>query len=255
MLKCQAVNSRSNRTFTPILPHIYPSSRLKQQARFPNPSSRPTTRDHQLRSKTRESYGSAKHLHESTHFHAQTAHDLNLKVRPAQALLLSSNPAHLKISKGESNTRNFNYLKRSSTQTSSATIEHSSFLRLLYSSCYRPPNLYEVKALEHMLPAVALYPKPVGQTPAIGRRSRRRRRSPPSPSLAGICSDQLFEEFPSVLISSGLLVQADKGTLLPVVDLIRRNLPQSTVKSQSPCDSGWSQAPRRQQGNTPKIIL
>ncbi|KZV45529.1 hypothetical protein F511_33461 [Dorcoceras hygrometricum] len=81
-------------------------------------------------------------------------------------------------------------------------------------------------------------------------KSRRRRRPPPSPPpLAGICSGQLFEEFPSVLISSGLLVQADKGTLLPVVDLIRRNLPPPTVKSQSPCDSGWSQAPRRQQGN------
>ncbi|KZV21219.1 DNA binding,ATP binding isoform 1 [Dorcoceras hygrometricum] len=38
-------------------------------------------------------------------------------------------------------------------------------------------------------------------------------------------------------------VQADKGTLLPVVDLIRRYLPPPTVKSQSPFDSGWSQAP------------
>ncbi|KZV30658.1 hypothetical protein F511_12931 [Dorcoceras hygrometricum] len=27
------------------------------------------------------------------------------------------------------------------------------------------------------------------------------------------------------------------------MDLIRRNLPPPTVKSQSPCDSGWSQAP------------
>ncbi|KZV16751.1 hypothetical protein F511_35971 [Dorcoceras hygrometricum] len=34
------------------------------------------------------------------------------------------------------------------------------------------------------------------------------------------CFDQLFEEFPSVLISSGLLVQADEGVSLPVVDLI-----------------------------------
>ncbi|KZV49505.1 nucleoprotein TPR [Dorcoceras hygrometricum] len=34
------------------------------------------------------------------------------------------------------------------------------------------------------------------------------------------CSGQLFEEFPSVLISSGLLVQADEGVSLPVVDLI-----------------------------------
>ncbi|KZV35352.1 hypothetical protein F511_38135 [Dorcoceras hygrometricum] len=35
------------------------------------------------------------------------------------------------------------------------------------------------------------------------------------------CSGHREEEFPSVLISSGLLVQADEGTLLPVVDLIR----------------------------------
>ncbi|KZV43866.1 acyl-CoA dehydrogenase-related protein [Dorcoceras hygrometricum] len=84
------------------------------------------------------------------------------------------------------------------------------------------------------------------QTAAPSSPSYRRRRPPPSsspPPLSGICSGQLFEEFPSVLISSGLLVQADEGTLLPVVDLIRRNLPPPTVKSQSPCDSGWSHAP------------
>ncbi|KZV39359.1 hypothetical protein F511_12039 [Dorcoceras hygrometricum] len=34
------------------------------------------------------------------------------------------------------------------------------------------------------------------------------------------CSGQLFEEFPSALISSGLLVHADEGVSLPVVDLI-----------------------------------
>ncbi|KZT76137.1 hypothetical protein F511_46837 [Dorcoceras hygrometricum] len=44
--------------------------------------------------------------------------------------------------------------------------------------------------------------------------------TPPPPPLAGICSGQLFEEFPSVLISSGLLVQADEGVSLPVMDLI-----------------------------------
>ncbi|KZV42934.1 hypothetical protein F511_43887 [Dorcoceras hygrometricum] len=39
-------------------------------------------------------------------------------------------------------------------------------------------------------------------------------------SLAGICFGQLDEENPSVLISSGLLVQADEGVSHPVVDLI-----------------------------------
>ncbi|KZV58302.1 hypothetical protein F511_01153 [Dorcoceras hygrometricum] len=34
------------------------------------------------------------------------------------------------------------------------------------------------------------------------------------------CSGQLFEENPSTLISSGLLVQADEGVSLLVVDLI-----------------------------------
>ncbi|KZV46558.1 hypothetical protein F511_42457 [Dorcoceras hygrometricum] len=37
------------------------------------------------------------------------------------------------------------------------------------------------------------------------------------------CSDQLFEEFPSVPNSSVLLVQANEGIVFPVVDLIRRS--------------------------------
>ncbi|KZV28165.1 hypothetical protein F511_13188 [Dorcoceras hygrometricum] len=54
------------------------------------------------------------------------------------------------------------------------------------------------------------------------RRRRRRRRlaPPPPPCFPGNCSGQLDEENPSVLISSGLLVQADEGVSLPVVDLI-----------------------------------
>ncbi|KZV41776.1 hypothetical protein F511_17145 [Dorcoceras hygrometricum] len=47
---------------------------------------------------------------------------------------------------------------------------------------------------------------------------------------------------------ASLLVLADEGTVLSVVDLIRRNLPPPTVKSQSPCDSGWSQAPVASEG-------
>ncbi|KZV55911.1 cell division cycle 5-like protein [Dorcoceras hygrometricum] len=46
---------------------------------------------------------------------------------------------------------------------------------------------------------------------------------------------------------ASLLVQADEGTLLPVVDLIRRNLPPPTVKCRFPRETGRSQAPRRQQ--------
>ncbi|KZT75532.1 hypothetical protein F511_47443 [Dorcoceras hygrometricum] len=39
-------------------------------------------------------------------------------------------------------------------------------------------------------------------------------------SLAGICSGQLDKENPSALISSSVLVQADEGVSLPVMDLI-----------------------------------
>ncbi|KZV55033.1 hypothetical protein F511_31515 [Dorcoceras hygrometricum] len=45
------------------------------------------------------------------------------------------------------------------------------------------------------------------------------------------CSDRLFEDFPSVPNSSGLLVQADEGFLFPIVDLIKEDLPPPTVKS------------------------
>ncbi|KZV25630.1 hypothetical protein F511_27711 [Dorcoceras hygrometricum] len=54
-------------------------------------------------------------------------------------------------------------------------------------------------------------PPPLPSLPAVGRR----------PSLIDrTCSDQFFEENPSVLISSGLLVQADEGVSLLIVDLI-----------------------------------
>ncbi|KZV56633.1 auxin-like 1 protein [Dorcoceras hygrometricum] len=83
--------------------------------------------------------------------------------------------------------------------------------------------------------------------PFSSKASRRRpppkRRRPPPPHVDRTCSDHHFEEFPSVMILPCFVVQVDERTLLPVVDLIRRNLPPPTVKSQSPCDSGLSQAP------------
>ncbi|KZV49935.1 hypothetical protein F511_20693 [Dorcoceras hygrometricum] len=48
-----------------------------------------------------------------------------------------------------------------------------------------------------------------------------RHQAPPPPPLRRTCSGHHAEEFPSVLNSSGLLVQADEGVLIPVVDLIR----------------------------------
>ncbi|KZV36581.1 cell division cycle 5-like protein [Dorcoceras hygrometricum] len=63
------------------------------------------------------------------------------------------------------------------------------------------------------------------------------------------CSDRLDEEIPFVSNSSDLLVQTDEGILILVVDLIKENLPPPTLKCRIPCESGRSQAPRRQQCN------
>ncbi|KZV33722.1 hypothetical protein F511_26485 [Dorcoceras hygrometricum] len=48
-----------------------------------------------------------------------------------------------------------------------------------------------------------------------------------------------------------LLVQTDGGILFPVVDLIRRSTVAYNSRARIPCKSGWSQAPRRQQGCRP----
>ncbi|KZV48088.1 hypothetical protein F511_02701 [Dorcoceras hygrometricum] len=63
-------------------------------------------------------------------------------------------------------------------------------------------------------------------------------------------SDSHVKEIPFVPNSSGLLVQADEGVVFPIVDLIKEDLPPPTLKSQIPYEFGWSQAPRRQQGDT-----
>ncbi|KZV25459.1 hypothetical protein F511_16563 [Dorcoceras hygrometricum] len=47
---------------------------------------------------------------------------------------------------------------------------------------------------------------------------------------------------------SDLLVQTDVGFLFPVVDLIRRIYRRYLLKCRFPCETGRSQAPRRQQG-------
>ncbi|KZV52293.1 hypothetical protein F511_35029 [Dorcoceras hygrometricum] len=45
------------------------------------------------------------------------------------------------------------------------------------------------------------------------------------------------------------VTQADEGLVFPVVDLIRRIYRHLHLKSQIPCEFGWSQAPRRQQAS------
>ncbi|KZV36100.1 cycloartenol Synthase-like [Dorcoceras hygrometricum] len=72
--------------------------------------------------------------------------------------------------------------------------------------------------------------------PSSPSTSRRR----PPPCAAAVCRhlcdrtcfDHHDEEFPSVLNSSVLLVQADEGVLIPVVDLIRRIYRHLQFKSQ-----------------------
>ncbi|KZV48139.1 zinc finger CCCH domain-containing protein 1-like [Dorcoceras hygrometricum] len=58
-----------------------------------------------------------------------------------------------------------------------------------------------------------------------------RHQAPPPPPLRRTCSGHHAEEFPSVLNSSGLLVQADEGVSVLVMDRIGDYLPQSTEKS------------------------
>ncbi|KZV54822.1 hypothetical protein F511_36449 [Dorcoceras hygrometricum] len=53
---------------------------------------------------------------------------------------------------------------------------------------------------------------------------------------------------------SDLLVQTDGGIVFPIVDLIRRSTAAYNSRARIPCESGWSQAPRRQQGNDSNIL-
>ncbi|KZV33570.1 hypothetical protein F511_10556 [Dorcoceras hygrometricum] len=84
--------------------------------------------------------------------------------------------------------------------------------------------------------------------PTTVRRPRCRLAPPSAASCCDrTCYDQLFDKFPSVPNSSGLLVQADEGIVFPVVDLIRRSTAAYLLKCRFPYETGRSQAPRRQQ--------
>ncbi|KZV50792.1 OTU domain-containing protein 3 [Dorcoceras hygrometricum] len=86
--------------------------------------------------------------------------------------------------------------------------------------------------------------------PPFSRPTTTHRRAPPSAASCRdrTCYDQLFEEFPFMSNLSVLLVQADEGLVLPVVDLIRRSTAAYLLKCRFPYETGRSQAPRRQQG-------
>ncbi|KZV37929.1 DEAD-box ATP-dependent RNA helicase 55 [Dorcoceras hygrometricum] len=102
----------------------------------------------------------------------------------------------------------------------------------------RPPEL------ENSICDVNAAPPPFSLRPPHAALSRRR----PSPRDR-TCFDHRDEEIPFVSNSSVLLVQADKGFVLPVVDLIRRSTAVYLLKCRFPCETGRSQAPRCQQAN------
>ncbi|KZV46168.1 PQQ enzyme repeat-containing protein (ISS) [Dorcoceras hygrometricum] len=86
-----------------------------------------------------------------------------------------------------------------------------------------------------------------------------RTQAPPSathapPPLRRTCSGHRAEEIPFVVNLSDLLVQTDKGIVIPVVDLIRRSTAAYLLKCRFPCETGRSQAPRRKQGNDSNIL-
>ncbi|KZV28650.1 hypothetical protein F511_30904 [Dorcoceras hygrometricum] len=82
------------------------------------------------------------------------------------------------------------------------------------------------------------------------RRPPQRRRPPGRRRLRDrTCSDRRVEEIPFVTTSSVLLVQAEERFVFSVVDLIRRSTAAYISRARIPCESGCSQAPRRQQGN------
>ncbi|KZV34650.1 hypothetical protein F511_23369 [Dorcoceras hygrometricum] len=71
--------------------------------------------------------------------------------------------------------------------------------------------------------------------------------------VIGLVPISVTRRFPSVPNSSVLLLRADEGLVFLVVDLIRRIYRRLHLKSQIPCEFGWSQAPRRQQGTSAVI--
>ncbi|KZV22974.1 ATP-dependent DNA helicase Q-like 4A-like [Dorcoceras hygrometricum] len=95
---------------------------------------------------------------------------------------------------------------------------------------------------------VSLAPPPSTSRTAAHRRGS----TAPPPSVCrviGLVSITATRSFRPCQNPSDLLVQIDGGILIPVVDLIRRIYRRLQFKSQFPCDSGLSQAPRRQQGH------
>ncbi|KZV31170.1 hypothetical protein F511_05643 [Dorcoceras hygrometricum] len=87
------------------------------------------------------------------------------------------------------------------------------------------------------LQALSVIPRPIAAPPPAA-----------GAFVIGLVSISVMRRFRPYPNSPALLVQTDEGLVFPVVDLIRRIYRRLHLKSQIPCEFGWSQAPRRQQG-------
>ncbi|KZV30720.1 hypothetical protein F511_39574 [Dorcoceras hygrometricum] len=126
----------------------------------------------------------------------------------------------------------------------SAGSNSTSSRELICISCCYASSRCEIQSLEEKKQSAAVR-RPTSLLP-FGRRT------PPSPAAAPpprdrTCFDHRDVEIPFVSNSSVLLVQADERFMLPVVDLIRRSTAAYLLKCRFPCETGRSQAPRRQQ--------
>ncbi|KZV32234.1 hypothetical protein F511_27334 [Dorcoceras hygrometricum] len=111
--------------------------------------------------------------------------------------------------------------------------------------CRFPREIGRSQAPRRQQATLSRLPTPL---PHIAAASRRPVPPPPAATyVIGLVSITMTRSFRPCQNPSDLLVQIDGGILIPVVDLIRRIYRRLQFKSQFPCDSGWSQAPRRQQ--------
>ncbi|KZV53633.1 hypothetical protein F511_19473 [Dorcoceras hygrometricum] len=79
-------------------------------------------------------------------------------------------------------------------------------------------------------------------------------RRPPPMIVIGLVSISVTRRIRSSQNLSDLLVQIDGGIAFPVVDLTIRSTAAYLLKCQFPCETGWSQVSRRQQGNDSNIL-
>ncbi|KZV44684.1 hypothetical protein F511_27953 [Dorcoceras hygrometricum] len=132
---------------------------------------------------------------------------------------------------------------RSNSDIASVTREHCDVLSMQMDSDLVIYRTTLVQTFQ-VPPPHLLFPSPSDVASRVAR--RRPRTAVP---CYRICSDRRAEEISFVPNSSVLLVQAEEGFVLPIVDLIRRSTSAYLLKCRFPCEIGRSQAPRRQQGN------